>query len=327
MIAYIVRRVLAMIPTLFIISIITFIIIDLPPGDYLDRYIAELQAMGVTGAEQEVAHLRERYALDKPVLYRYFNWLFNIIRGDFGISFAHSRPVKELIGERLLLTIIISGITIIFTWVIAIPVGIYSATHQYKISDYVVTFFGFLGLSIPNFLLALILMVAGLELFGRAPVGLFSPEFELAHWSWAKVLDMLKNIWVPVIIVGLAGTASLIRIMRANLLDVLRQPYIQAARCKGLSERVVIYKHAVRNALHPLVMQLGLILPRIISGEAITSMVLNLPTTGPLYLQALQNEDMYLAGSFLFFITVLLLIGNLLSDILLALLDPRIQYD
>ena len=293
----------------------------------MTRHIAELQAMGVTGAEEEAAHLRKIYALDEPLYKRYFNWITDFGRGDFGISFEHSRPVKELIGERLVLTLVVSCITMLFTWLVALPLGIYSATHQYKMSDYVVTFFGFLGLSIPNFLFALILEVAGLEFFGRVPIGLFSREFEMAAWDMAKVIDLLKNIWVPVIIIGTAGTASLIRIMRANLLDILGQPYIQTARCKGLSEKVVVYKHAVRNALHPLVMQLGMAFPRIIAGEAITAMVLNLPTTGPLYLRALEKQDMYLAGSFLFFMTVMLLLGNLLADILLAVVDPRIQYD
>lgn len=327
MYTFIVRRTLSIIPTLIFISIISFIIIDLPPGDYLTYKIMELEIAGHEGAREEMQHLRARYGLDLPLYQRYLNWAFHFIQGDFGHSFEYNVPVRQLIGQRIGLTLVLSISTLIFTWVVAIPIGIYCATHKYSLGDYIATFFGFLGLSIPNFLFALVLLVAGLEFFGRAPLGLFSPAYEDAAWSLGKVWDLFKNLWVPVIVIGSSGTAILIRIMRGNLLDTLNQQYVQTARSKGLSENIVIYKHAVRNAIHPLVMHLGMIMPAIISGEAITSIVLGLPTIGPLYIQALQNQDMYLAGTFLVFMTIMLLMGNLLADILLALVDPRIRYD
>ena len=316
-----------MVPTIILVSIVGFIIINLPPGDYLTYRIQELERQGFTGAQEQISHLRERYGLDLPLYQRYFKWAIGFLQGDMGESFAYSKPVTQLIGQRLALTMVLSFSTLIFTWLVAIPIGIYSATHQYSILDHIFTFFGFLGLSIPNFLFALVLLVGGLMLFGDAPTGLFSAQYQDAPWSMGKVVDLFKNLWVPVVVIGTAGTAGLIRIMRGNLLDILGQEFIQTARAKGLRETVVIYKHAVRNALHPLVMQLGMTMPRIISGAAITGIVLGLPTTGPLYLEALQNQDMYLAGSFLILLTVLLLIGNFFADIILAMLDPRIRYD
>lgn len=327
MLTLIIQRLFYMIPTLIIISIIGFIIINLPAGDYLTVRIQQLEAQGSTGARQQIMHLRERYGLDQPIYKQYFNWITNFIKGDFGRSFAYNKPVSELIGDRLLLTLILSFTTLLFTWAVAIPIGIYSAVNQYSAKDHIVTIIGFIGLSIPNFLFALFLLVAGLQIFGRVPAGLFSPEYEDVGWNLGKVINLFTNIWVPVIVIGTAGTAGLIRIMRGNLLDIVRQQYIQTARAKGLQENIVIYKHAVRNALAPLVMQLGMTLPQIISGAAITSIVLGLPTTGPLYLEALQNQDMYLAGSFLIFLTFLLVIGNLMADILLAWVDPRVRYD
>ncbi|MEA3345004.1 MAG: ABC transporter permease [Chloroflexota bacterium] len=327
MLSYILRRVLNMIPTLIIISIIGFVIIKLPAGDYLSYYIAHMEAQGFTGVEDVVQHLKQRYGLDQPAWKQYFIWITNFVQGDFGESFAYRKPVRELIGQRLMLTVTLSISTLILTWAIAIPIGIYSATHQYSLSDNIFTVIGFIGLAMPNFLLALVLLVISAMQFGKVPSGLFSPAFEEAPWSFAKVLDMLSHMWIPVIVIGTAGTASLIRIMRGNLLDILNQPYVQTARTKGLKERVVILKHAVPLALHPLIMQLGMTLPSIISGAAITSIVLSLPTAGPLYLTALQEEDMYLAGSFLVLISLLLVIGNLLADIALALMDPRIRYE
>ncbi|MFW5980824.1 MAG: ABC transporter permease [Halanaerobiaceae bacterium] len=326
MFSYLIRRSIIMIPTLILISLIGFIIIELPEGDYLTRRISELQRQGHTDAREQMEVLRTRYGLDKPFYERYLIWITGFIRGDFGLSFEYNRPVSELIGQRLGLTIVVSLSTLIFTWVIALPIGIYSATHQYTLTDHFFTFIGFLGLSIPNFLFALVLLVIGIQVFGYAPTGLFSDTYRNAPWSFAKVLNMLKHLWVPVIVIGTAGTASLIRIMRGNLLDILGEQYIQTARSKGLKESIVIYKHAVRNAIHPLIMQLGMTLPQIISGAAITGIVLGLPTTGPMYLTALENQDMYLAGTFLVFLALLLLLGNFLSDILLALVDPRIRY-
>jgi len=327
MYTFILRRLFYMVPTIILVSIVGFIIINLPPGDYLTYRIQELERQGFTGAQEQISHLRERYGLDLPLYQRYFKWAIGFLQGDMGESFAYSKPVTQLIGQRLALTMVLSFSTLIFTWLVAIPIGIYSATHQYSILDHIFTFFGFLGLSIPNFLFALVLLVGGLMLFGDAPTGLFSAQYQDAPWSMGKVVDLFKNLWVPVVVIGTAGTAGLIRIMRGNLLDILGQEFIQTARAKGLRETVVIYKHAVRNALHPLVMQLGMTMPRIISGAAITGIVLGLPTTGPLYLEALQNQDMYLAGSFLILLTVLLLIGNFFADIILAMLDPRIRYD
>lgn len=325
--SYFVRRVFFMIPTLIIISVIGFIIIELPPGDFLTYRIQELQSQGHMGAKEQLQNLEERYGLNLPLYRRYLLWLGNFVQGDFGDSFAYNKPVSELIGGRLALTLVLSFTTLIFTWVIALPIGIYSATHQYSIMDHIFTFLGFLGLSVPNFLFALVLLVGGLQLFGEAPSGLFSRAYQDAPWTVYKVFDLFKNIWVPVIVIGTAGTAGLMRIMRGNLLDILEQQFVQTARAKGLKENVVIYKHAVRNALHPLIMHLGMILPTIISGAAITAIVLGLPTTGPLYLEALQQQDMYLAGSFLMFLTILLLIGNLVADVLLAFVDPRVRYE
>lgn len=325
--SYIIRRCLYMVPTILIISVISFVIITLPPGDYLTYKIQQLEAQGNTGAREMVANLRQRYGLDQPLYIQYLKWITNFVQGDFGESFAYNKPVRELIGERLGLTVVLSISTLLFTWVVALPIGIFSATHQYSAADYILGFIGFIGLSIPSFLFALIFLVVGLELFGEVPTGLFSPAFEDAPWSFGKVADLMSHLWIPVIIVGTSGTAGLIRIMRGNLLDILGQQFIQTARAKGLRETVVIYKHAVRNALHPLIMSLGMSLPGIISGAAITSIVLGLPTTGPLYLEALQQQDMYLAGSFLLLLTILLVIGNLLADILLALVDPRIRYE
>lgn len=327
MTSYLIRRIIQLIPTIFLISLISFVIINLPPGDYLTSYIAELEAQGHTGAREQVKTLEQRYRLDQPIYSQYFGWITNFVRGDFGESFAHMRPVRSLIGQRFLLTIILAFSTLIFTWMVAIPAGIYSATHQYSLGDHIVTIIGFLGLSIPNFLLALVLMLISVTHFGTAPGGLFSSAYEEAPWSIWKIIDLFKHLWVPVIVVGTAGTAGLIRIMRSNLLDILNQQFIATARSKGLKEAVVIYKHAVRNALHPLVMQLGMSMPQIISGAAITAIVLNLPTIGPMFLNSLLDQDMYLAGTILMLMAVFLVIGNIFADILLAWLDPRIRYE
>jgi len=328
MIAYIIRRCLLAIPTLVVISIITFTIIQLPQGDFLDRKMARLQMeYGDTSSLHEMEQLRVRYGLDKPMWQRYLKWITGFVRGDFGESFDYEREVKELVWERLGYSILLSFGSLLFMYGAAIPIGIYSATHQYKWSDNVLTFISFLGMSVPGFLVALALMVFAFNVFGVPLIGLFSSHYASAPWSLAKLLDLLKHLWVPVIVVALNGTAGLMRIMRGNLLDVLGQPFVQTARAKGLKERVVITKHAVRLAINPLISILGMSLPRIISGATIVSIVLGLPTVGPLLLRALRYEDVYLGGTLILMFAILLQIGNLLADIALAWVDPRIRYD
>lgn len=328
MAAYIYRRLLLFIPLLIILSIVAFIIIQLPPGDFLTVYIDQLRRMGAITTEEEIARLVRQYGLDKPLYAQYFIWIKNILlHGDFGRSFQWNRPVNELIGERAALSITISLLTVIFSWIIAIPIGIYSATRQYSIFDYTFTFLGFIGLSIPGFLLALIIIWLAYSIFGIYVGGLFSSAFADAPWSWAKIVDLLKHIWVPIIIIGLGGTAGLIRTMRANLLDELRKQYVITARAKGLPERRLLFKYPVRIAINPMVSTIGWTLPAIFSGETLVAIVLNLPTMGPLFMQALLAQDMYLAGSFVLIISFLTLTGTLISDFLLAWLDPRIRYE
>jgi peptide/nickel transport system permease protein len=328
MTTYIIRRCLLAIPTLIAISIISFVIIQLPEGDYLDREIQRLeQEFGDSSSLARVEELRVRYGLDKPMWARYLKWISGFVRGDFGESFEFNVDVNQLIWERLGFTMLISIGSLIFTYVAAIPLGIYSATHQYKWSDHLLTFFSFVGMSLPAFLVALALMVFVFEAF-RAPLfGLFSSYYEGAPWTWGKLGDFLKHLWIPVIVVGLNGMAGLMRIMRGNLLDVLGQPFVRTARAKGLKESVVIWKHTVRIAINPLISILGMSLPSIISGATIVSIVLGLPTVGPLLLRSLLNEDIYLAGTFIMMFSILLVIGNLLADIALAWVDPRIRYD
>jgi len=327
MLIYIIRRFIYMVTTLIFISFIGFFIINLPPGSYLDVYQAQRQNMGTHTAEAELNALKQRYGLDKPIYVQYWKWASGFVRGDFGRSFQYNREVKDLIWERIGFTAIIATSTLIFTWLVAIPIGIYSATHQYKLGDNIATTFGMTGLSIPDFMLALVLMVIAQRVFGFSVGGLFSREYIDAPWSIAKFIDLLKHLWVPVFVVGTAGTAGLMRIMRGNLLDILNMQYVQAARARGVSEPVVIVKHAVRNALHPLIMLLGMSLPQIISGSLVVSIVLGLPTTGPLYFNALRQQDMFLAGTFLVMLAGMLVIGNFLADMLLALVDPRIRYE
>ncbi len=315
-----------MVITLFLVSILGFCIISLPPGTFLDVKISELRAQGTNTSEDQIKYLQDRYNLNDPLYVQYWGWITGFIRGDFGRSFQYNRPVSELIGDRLLNTVILSITTMLFTWIVALPIGIYSACNKYSLGDNIFTFIGFLGLAIPNFLLALIFMVIGATVFNQPIGGLFSEAFYDAPWSIARFIDLLKHLWIPIIVIGTSGTAGLIRVMRSNLLDILNQQYVQTARAKGLKENTVIYKHAVRNALHPLIMSLGMSLPRIISGSTVVSLVLNLKTTGPIYFKALRSQDMFLAGTFLMFMAVMLVIGNLLADILLAWVDPRIKY-
>jgi len=327
MIGYIIRRLVYSIILLFLVSIVGFTVIQLPPGDFLTIRIQELRNRGDLSAEIYAEQLRMRYGLDKPFWMQYIIWITHFVRGDFGWSFYYEKPVSELVGERLALTLVLSIVTLIFTWALAIPIGVYSATHQYSWGDNIFTFLGFIGLSVPGFLLGLLLMFISVFYFNQSVGGLFSPQYVNAPWTLAKVIDLFRHLWIPVIIIGLSGTAGLIRIMRGNLLDILGQQYVLTARAKGLRESIVIWKHAVRVAINPLISSLGMSLPGIISGESLVSIVLNLPTTGPLFLEALMRQDMFLAGSFLMFLTIALVVGNFLADLGLAWADPRIRYE
>lgn len=327
MLQYILRRVIYIIPTLIAVSIISFIIIELPPGDFLTSYITSLEMQGETIDQSEVDALKQFYGLDQPVYVRYIKWVWQALQGNFGISFEWNLPVSELIWERLALTVLISFTTLMFTWIVALPIGILSAVRQYSLLDYVATFLGFIGLAVPNFMIALILMWIAFSRFGVNLGGLFSEEFIEQGWSWAKFVDMLTHLWVPLLVLGTSGTAGLIRTMRANLLDELRKPYVTTARAKGLKERRVIWKYPVRVALNPFVSTLGWALPALVSGSTIISIVLSLPTTGPLFFKALMSQDMYLAGTFVMMLSILTVIGTLISDIMLAWLDPRIRYE
>jgi peptide/nickel transport system permease protein len=327
LVAYILRRLLLMIPTLIAISVVSFIIIQLPPGDFLDSMLAEMEAQGGRMDEEQVAAIRARYGLDQPVWVQYFDWIGGILlRGDFGMSFEWNRPVSELLWDRLGLTVAVAFSALIATWLIAFPIGIYSAVRKYSVGDYFFTAFGMIGLATPSFLVALILMYVAFAWFGQSVGGLFSPEYRDAPWTWGKFTDLLAHIWIPLLVIATNGTAGLIRILRANLLDELDKPYVVTARAKGLTEARLLVKYPIRAALNPFVSSLGYVLVGIVSGEAIISVVLNLPTTGPLLLQALKAQDMYLAASFILMLSVLTVIGTLLSDILLAVLDPRIRY-
>ena len=325
MVRYIGWRVLMMIPTIFVISIVSFIIIQLPPGDFLTSYVAGIRARGEEIDEATIQALSNAYGLGQPMHVQYIKWITGILHGDFGQSFTWHVSVSSLIWERVWLTILVSFVTLMFTWIVAFPIGIYSAVRQYSILDYVFTFIGFIGVAIPSFLLALILLVFAFAQFNMSVGGLFSPGFQDAPWSWAKIGDMLKHLWIPVIVLGLSGTASLIRIMRANLLDELNKAYVVTARAKGQSEYTLLMRYPVRAALNPFVSTLGWTIPRLVSGSTIVAVVLNLPLTGPMMLQALVSQDMYLAGSFILILSVLTVIGTLVSDVLLAWLDPRIR--
>ncbi len=326
MMGYIARRVLYMIPTLFLVSIVTFIIIQLPPGDYLDTLAADLGEAGVedTGVMEA---LREQYGLGQPIYVQYYKWMTGILfEGDFGISFEKNVPVTNLIWDRLGWTFGISLMTLIFIWAVALPIGIYSAVKKYSVGDYVATFFGFIGLAVPNFLLALVMMYVAFKYFGQSVGGLVSPEYLDAPWNWDKWVDFLKHIWMPIFVIGTSGAAALIRIMRANLLDELYRPYVVTARAKGMSEFQLLLRYPVRVALNPFISTIGWILPTLVSGEIIVAVVMNLPTTGPLLLRALLVQDMYLAGSLILIVSMLTVIGTLISDLLLAWIDPRIRY-
>lgn len=328
MLAYMIRRIGYALILIVLISFVGFLIIELPPGDFLTQKLAELQARGDKSAELRINEYRARYGLDKPLLERYWIWASNFVRGDFGESFAFERPVSELIGQRLLLTVVLAIATLIVTWVIAIPLGVYSAVNQYSIGDQLITTISLIGLGMPGFLFALIVLFFAVVYFDQDIGGLFSQEYRDAPWSLGKVIDLLQHLWLPALISAVTGTAGLMRIMRGNLLETLGQPFIEAARARGLKNSLVTWKHAVRIAINPLIVILGYeALPSIIGGTALVSIVLNLPTIGPLFVEALQTQDMYMAGTCLVFIVILAQVGGLLSDMLLAWVDPRIRYD
>jgi peptide/nickel transport system permease protein len=327
MIAFIGRRAFLAIPTLIFISFISFVIIQLPPGDYVTAYAAQLRQSGEYISITQEALMREQMGLNDPLLVQYWRWISNIVfRGDFGYSLEWNAPVTTLIWDRLALTLAISSLSLVFTWIIAIPVGVYSATRQYSILDHVFTVFGFLGKGVPDFLLALILMWIGFMYLQIDVGGLFSPQYQNAPWSWDKVVNLLSHLWIPLVVLATGGAAGLIRVMRANMLDELGKPYVETAYAQGLSERQVVWNYPVRVALNPFISTVGWSLPALFSGDVITAVVLNLPTTGPLLLQALKMQDMYLAGSFILILSVFTVIGTLVSDILLAWFDPRIRY-
>ena len=324
---FIIRRFLVLVPLFVVISMFIFFIIQLPPGSYIDNYVLQLRAQGLDVSESEIAAITRMYGLDLPLHQRYVRWFTNFLRGDLGYSLALRRPVAAVIRERIGFTVLISVLVLLFQWIISVPVGIYSAVRKYSVGDYIATFFGFIGLSIPNFMLALIIMFIGYRYFGVNLTGLFSVQMADAPWSWAKIVDMLSRIWVAVVVVGTSGTASFIRVLRAQMLDELGKAYVQTARAKGLRESIVIWKHTLRVAVNPVISTIGWILPAIFSGEAITSIVLGLPTLGPALLNAILVEDMYMAGSIILIQTILVLIGTLISDIALAMVDPRIRYE
>ena len=326
MLSYFVRRLLTALGTLFVVSVVAFTIIQLPPGDYVDGYVGLLESMGDVVTEDREEALRQQYGLLEPLPVQYLAWASGILVGDFGLSLEYNRPVSQVIGDRLWLTVAVAFASVIFVWVMALPIGIYSAVRQYSLGDYVFTFIGFLGLAVPNFLLALVVMYFSFRYFGTNAGGLFSTEYIDAPWNAAKVWDLLGHIWIPAIVLGTSGTAALIRIMRANLLDELRKPYVVAAKARGLSEWQVILKYPVRVALNPFASTIGYILPYIVSGSIIVSVVLSLPTVGPLLLRALIAQDMYLSGTIILLIGVMTIIGTLISDLILVWIDPRIGF-
>ncbi len=328
MLRFIVKRVLWMVPSLFVVSFIAFVLIQLPPGDYVTTYIATLAASNETVDQNTAMELRARFGLDQPMIVQYAKWVWGIVtRGDFGLSFEWQQPVSELIWERMALTLLLTFSTLLVTWGIALPIGVYSAVRKYSIGDYFFTTLSFLGLAIPSFLLALVLMYVAAVEFGQEVGGLFSDAYKNAPWSFAKFLDLMGHLWIPVIILAVSGTASLIRVMRANMLDELSKPYVTTARAKGLSEFALLVKYPVRLALNPFISTIAWLLPNLVSGSIIVAIVLSLPTAGPLLLQSLMSQDMYLAGAFILLICSLTLIGSLISDILLALADPRIRLE
>ncbi|MEV4798375.1 ABC transporter permease [Nonomuraea sp. NPDC049421] len=326
MLGYFGRRLVYVVVTLWAISIVTFVIINLPPGDYVSTLVANAQAGGEGITPAEIANLRQRYGLDDPLLVQYWRWISAIVlHGDFGQSFAWNQPVSTLIGERIALSAILSLSSLLMVWAIAFPIGIYSAVRQYSWGDYGFSFLGFIGMAVPEFMLALVLMYIGFRFFGQSVGGLFSPEFQDAAWNLGKVLDLASHLWVPIVVIGVSGTAGMIRVTRANLLDELYRPYVVTARAKGLPEWKLLLRYPVRMSLSPFFSTVGWLLPGLIGGETIVSVVMSLPTGGPLLLSGVMNQDMYLVGSFVLILSTLTVIGTVISDLALAWWDPRIR--
>lgn len=322
---YIAKRFLYMIIVLAIMSVFAFVVIQLPPGDYLTSYIANLQQQLGSVDDATVEQLRQQYGMDKPMWQQYFYWMANMLHGDFGESFEWKQSVASLLASRMPMTVVLSLITLIFSYAVAIPIGIYSARHQYSIGDYAASIFGFVGLATPSFFLALVLMYYSNKYLGLSVGGFFSPEYVNASWSAAKFLDLLKHLPIPVLTIGLASMANIIRILRATLLDELKRPYVVAARARGLKENKMIYKYPVRVALNPIISSIGSVLPSIVSGATVTAIVLDIPTVGSLLYKSLLSQDMYLAGSSILMLTIITIVGTFISDILLVIVDPRIR--
>jgi len=325
MLTYLSRRLLTMILTLLAVSALVFVIIQLPPGDYLSSFIAELQSQGELVPQEKIDFLRQRYGLDQSMVEQYFLWLFGLLQGDLGYSFEHNMPVTAVVGDRLFLTLVLNFTTILFIYVVSFPIGVYSATHQYSWGDHGLTFLGLIGLATPNFLLALIMMYLANVWFGTSIGTLMADQYVNAPWSFGKAMSVLEHLWIPVVVIGTSGTAGMIRRLRANLLDELQKQYVVTGRAKGLPARRLLWKYPLRMALNPFIADIGNLLPQVVSGSVIVSAVMSLQTTGPMLLRSLQSQDMYLAGSFLMFLAVLTVVGMFLSDILLAVLDPRIR--
>jgi peptide/nickel transport system permease protein len=326
---FLIRRFIYMIFTIWVISVIAFVVIQLPPGDFVTNLVSEMLQQGMDDIPPEVIEdMREQYGLNDPIYVQYFKWMRNIVtRGDFGYSLTLRRDAVELIVERLPMTFTLTSAAVLFIWGVSLPIGVFSAVRKYSFGDYIVTFVGFIGLAVPNFLFALILMYISYQYGGHALIGLFSQEYATAPWSWDKFVDLLKHLWIPVIILGTGGTAGLIRTLRANLLDELNRPYVDTARAKGLPERTLLWKYPVRYALNPFVSTIGWTLPYLVAGEVIVSIVLNLPTSGPVLLNALLSQDMYVAAGFILMLSTLTVVGTFISDLLLVLLDPRIRLE
>lgn len=325
MFSFILRRLITMVPFLLLTSMTVFVLVQLPPGDYISNYAAQLAESDEKIDNAALANLRERFGLGEPIYIQYWKWMSGVLTGDFGYSFEWQQPVAPLIGERMLLTILLAVGTLLLTWGLALPIGIYSAVRKNSWGDYMATLIGFIGLATPSFLLGMLAMYIAITVFGQSVGGLFSPEYETVPWSLAKFADLMSHLWMPMLIIGLSGTASLIRVMRANLLDELNKPYVVTARAKGLSEFTLLMRYPVRIALNPFVSTIGWILPQVVSGSVIVGVVLNLPIAGPMLLQSLLSQDMYLAGAFLILLCSLTMIGTLISDVLLAIIDPRIR--
>ena len=326
MLSFIIRRLLLAIATMWAITVLSFIIIQLPPGDFVDAYIARLSSSGSSVSAAEALNLRALYGLDQPYIVQYLKWMGRILKGDFGESMEWQRPVAEVLGDRLWMTVVLSFAALLLTWGLALPIGIYSAVRQYSFGDYAFTLLGFIGLAVPNFLLALIILYGSFRWFGANVGGLFSAEMEIAPWGWAKIYDLMWHLPLPALILAIAGTAQLIRIMRANLLDELRKPYVVTARAKGLSEMRVILKYPVRAALNPFASTLAYLFPYLVSGSIIISLVMSLPTVGPVLLSALIAQDMYLAGTIVLLLGLLTVVGTFISDLVLMWIDPRIRH-